>query len=140
MGLVPAIDAIVRVGVQVVLRRQDSLLLVQRARGYGRGTWCLPGGHLEPGETIAECALRELLEETDVQGESARVIAVTDPLAEANFHMQIGVEVSEWSGEPRVVDPSECLGVKFFEVSALPREIFPPTNDVLAKVLVGRVY
>lgn len=133
-------NAVVRVGVQVVLRRQDSLLLVQRARGYGKGTWCLPGGHLEPGETIAECALRELLEETTVHGESARVIVVTDPLAEAGYHMQIGVEVSEWSGEPRVVDPSECLDVKFFEVTSLPKEIFPPTKDVLEKVVAGQIY
>ncbi|MGH7929440.1 MAG: NUDIX domain-containing protein, partial [Candidatus Binatia bacterium] len=115
-------------------------LLVERARGYGKGTWCLPGGHLEAGETIAQCALRELLEETDVRGDGARVIAVTDPLAEAGFHMQIGVEVTEWAGEPHVVNPAECSDVKFFELSDLPGELFPPTKDVLKKVLAGLLY
>ena len=124
----------------MVLRREGLLLLVERARGYGKGTWCLPGGHLEPGETIVQCALRELLEETDVQGGGARVIAVTDPLAEAGFHMQIGVEVPDWVGEPRVVNPVECSDVKFFELSDLPSELFPPTKDVLEKVLAGRLY
>jgi 8-oxo-dGTP diphosphatase len=133
-------DAIVRVGVQVVLRQKSSLLLVERARGYGKGTWCLPGGHLEPGETIAQCALRELLEETAVKGSNVQVIAVTDPLAEAGFHMQIGVDVTKWTGEPRVVDPAECADVKFFELSALPDALFPPTKDVLGKVLAGRLY
>src|SRR5882724_7583890 len=90
-----AADTIVRVGVQAILSRDESLLLVQRARGYGKGTWCLPGGHLEPGETIVECALRELLEETGVRGNGARIVAVTDPLAEAGFHMQIAVEITE---------------------------------------------
>jgi 8-oxo-dGTP diphosphatase len=116
------------------------ILLVQRARGYGKGTWCLPGGHLEPGETIAQCALRELHEETDVCGKKPKVIAVTDPLAEAGFHMQIGVEIADWTGSPRVVDPSECSDVKFFAYVNLPNELFPPTRDVLDRVLAGRLY
>jgi 8-oxo-dGTP diphosphatase len=46
--------------------RDDAgrLLLVQRGREPGRGRWSLPGGRVEPGETAAEAAVREVREET----------------------------------------------------------------------------
>ena len=43
-----------------------SLLLIQRGRHPYKGHWALPGGFLSPGETIEECALREVEEETSV--------------------------------------------------------------------------
>lgn len=49
-----------------VVRMDNRLLMGLRSSGVQRGTWCVPGGHLEPGETPAECAARELLEETGV--------------------------------------------------------------------------
>jgi 8-oxo-dGTP pyrophosphatase MutT (NUDIX family) len=39
-----------------------------RPRGKPEGTWALPKGNLDPGETPAETAVREVLEETGVQG------------------------------------------------------------------------
>ncbi len=40
------------------------LLLVRRAHEPARGTWSLPGGRSEPGETSTEAVVREVLEET----------------------------------------------------------------------------
>lgn len=42
------------------------MLLVQRGKTFGHGTWALPGGKIESGETAVEAALRELLEETGI--------------------------------------------------------------------------
>lgn len=42
----------------------DRLLLIQRGNDLGKGFWSLPGGRLEPDETLLACAYRELLEET----------------------------------------------------------------------------
>lgn len=39
------------------------VLLIQRAHDPFRGMWALPGGHVDPGETFAEAAVRELAEE-----------------------------------------------------------------------------
>lgn len=44
-----------------------SLLLIQRGGHPFRGCWALPGGFLNPGETIEQCALREIEEETAVK-------------------------------------------------------------------------
>lgn len=139
MGAVSSSN-VVRVGVQAIVRRGDELLMVQRGRGFGEGSWCFPGGHLELGETIIECAVRELEEETALQVERANVILVTDPMKIANYHMQIGVEVTSWSGTPRVVDPNECSAVEFFPLDRLPHDVFPPSQDVLKKVREGVFY
>jgi 8-oxo-dGTP diphosphatase len=43
------------------------LLLVRRAAGPGAGRWSVPGGRVEPGETVSAAAVRELHEETGLR-------------------------------------------------------------------------
>ena len=62
-GTAPALSLHVGVGVLVRDGAGDVLLGLRRG-SHGAATWGLPGGHLEPGETIAACAARETLEET----------------------------------------------------------------------------
>jgi len=50
------------------------LLLVRRGREPGRGLWSLPGGRCEPGETAAEAAVREVLEETGLRVEAGPIV------------------------------------------------------------------
>ena len=50
--------------VDAVVTQADKVLLIKRKNIPGRGLWALPGGFLEPGETIMEGTLRELREET----------------------------------------------------------------------------
>jgi 8-oxo-dGTP diphosphatase len=46
----------------------DRLLLIRRGRGFGVGRWCVPGGRVEAGETVGEAVVRELQEETGLEG------------------------------------------------------------------------
>jgi len=55
------------VGVGVLIRRGDSILLVKRRNEPGRGLWSIPGGVLELGETLEAAAKREAKEETGVE-------------------------------------------------------------------------
>lgn len=66
------------IGVGVVVVNDNRVLLVQRGKEPGAGTWAFPGGRLELGETLAEAAAREALEETGLTIEPGEVIAVRD--------------------------------------------------------------
>ena len=46
----------------------EHLLLVRRGRQPGASRWSVPGGRVEAGETLAEAVVRELSEETGVEG------------------------------------------------------------------------
>jgi ADP-ribose pyrophosphatase YjhB (NUDIX family) len=59
----------------VVRDAAGRLLLVQRGRPPSEGLWSLPGGRVEPGETAAQAAAREVAEETGLQVEVGALLA-----------------------------------------------------------------
>lgn len=50
----------------LAVNEQEELLLVERGGDPYRGCWALPGGFMEMDETLEECAVRELHEETGI--------------------------------------------------------------------------
>lgn len=55
-----------------------ELLLIQRARAPAAGIWTLPGGKQEPGETMEDCARRELMEELGLMTGRLRPVTVEE--------------------------------------------------------------
>ena len=53
--------------VSTAIIEEDRVVLVQRGRSPGKGAWSIPGGKVHVGETLAEAAAREALEETNLE-------------------------------------------------------------------------
>lgn len=66
-----------KLGVSASIWRGGKVLLVQRAKPP-KGIWAFPGGHVEPGETLAEAAARELREETGMTAEFRGLLGLYD--------------------------------------------------------------
>jgi 8-oxo-dGTP diphosphatase len=66
------------VGVAAVIIEDDRVVLVRRGRPPAYGEWSLPGGAVEPGETLEEAVVREVAEEIGLSVEVMEVVAVLD--------------------------------------------------------------
>lgn len=118
----------VRVGVGVFVWKDDKFLMGQRLGSHGAGTWSIPGGHLDFGETWAECAAREVLEETGMHIENVRFLALTEDIFEAEnkHYITIWVE-SDWvRGEPTIMEPDKYLNQEWRTFQNLPSPLFEP--------------
>jgi len=71
-----------------VFNERGQILLAKRT---DNGLWCVPGGHMDPGETLSQACLRELFEETGLEAEVARLVGIySDP--QNSLHIAQGPE------------------------------------------------
>lgn len=108
------------VGVAAVVLEGEDLLMIRRARPPGEGTWSLPGGRVEHGETLAEAVVRELAEETGLEGVCGDLVGWSEVL-EGAFHaviLDFRVRLFERSEPHAADDASEAEWVPVGEVAA----------------------
>ena len=94
------VDFGIRVG--TVVERNGALLLARHEKPAREPYWVLPGGRLEPGETIPECAERELMEETGLEGRFAGVLYVSEFMAQDRHTVDVTVRVEAPNGEAQL--------------------------------------
>lgn len=122
----------VQVGVGVLILREGKILLGRRLGSHGADSWAPPGGHLDFGESVEECARREVLEETGLTLGAVRRAPYTNDFfpAVGNQYVTLFV-VAEWAGgEPELREPTKCAGWEWFEWSKFPEPLFLPVQTL----------
>lgn len=99
----------------------DRLLMVRRGRGPAAGDWSIPGGRVESGETLAEAVVRELEEETGIEGVCGPLIGWVENIDEQHHFVILDFEVDVLEGTEPVAgdDAVEARWVPLGEISEL---------------------
>lgn len=116
----------IRPGVAVIIIDENQRVLLQRRSDVG--LWGIPSGHVEAGETVAEAAIREIHEETNLHIRILKLIGVySDPSSQVfkypngrTVHFITTCFLAEiLEGELRC-NSSESIDVKFFPITNIP--------------------
>lgn len=126
------------VGIAAAAHTADGRWLLIR-RG-DTGTWALPGGTLEWGETLRDGLARELVEEAGVEkSEIVRVVGVySRPDRDPRFHaVTIVVECAIDAPVRAPVNPLEIRDVRLFAPAELPSDLAMGMDDMMRDALRG---
>ncbi|GAA4962944.1 NUDIX hydrolase [Actinoplanes utahensis] len=124
------------IGARAVLRDDGGrVLLIQR---NDNGRWALPAGTMELRQTLRDCAIREVYEETGLTAHTVTPFALysgehlhTNAFGATYQHVSLAVRVDSWSGDlVRVTD--ETLDAAFFPLDALPEDLSGSVRPTLA--------
>lgn len=116
----------------LVPNQDGQLLLVKRAVEPAKGAWCLPGGFIEIDESIEEAVLRELKEETGIEGEIGKLVdffSQRSPLYSAL--LIFGYRVTMLGGALQAGDDAE--EARFFDLDDLPPIAFLSHQRLIEK-------
>jgi len=123
-----------RVGVAVIVIRDGRVLVGRRLGGtQGNNTWQFPGGHLEHGESIADCAIREVAEETGLDATVTGFGPYTNDIfeVEQKHYVTLFVLATAAVGSPRVLEPEKCAEWRWGEWDAIPEPRFLSVQHLL---------
>ena len=107
--------------VGAVANEDARLLMVRRGRGAAQGTWSLPGGRVEWGETLAEAVVRELREETGLEAVCEGLLGWVERIDQEYHYVIFDFAVTLLSGDEPVAgdDAAEARWVHIDELSDL---------------------
>ncbi len=117
--------AIPRIGIGVFVEKEGKVLLGKRKNTHGALMWAPPGGHLEFGESVEECAKRELLEETGLEALSCALGPWVENVMDdgKKHYISIFIFVDQFKGEPQLLEPEKCEGWHWFAWEELPQPL-----------------
>jgi len=122
-----------KVGVGVILKKDGKVLIGKRRGSHGEGTWAFPGGHLEFGESLENCAVREILEETGLKIKNVRIATFTNDVFknENKHYATLYVTAEVISGQPKIMELEKCEEWRWVEWGRFPHPLFVPLENLL---------
>lgn len=123
-----------KVGIGVLIIKNNKLLLGNRLRSHGTHTWGPPGGHLEFGETFEQCAIREIKEEINLDIPPPVFVAVTNDIfvEEQKHYVSIFLKVDFPEGQViQNLEPEKISSWEWFDIDALPDNLFLSVKNLI---------
>ncbi|MCD6092526.1 MAG: NUDIX domain-containing protein [Candidatus Aenigmarchaeota archaeon] len=136
------------VGIGIMILKDGKVLLGKRNEDpekadsllHGEGTWTLPGGKLEFGESFEQGAKREIEEETGLKANKLEVICVTNDIVSDAHFVTVGLLCTEFEGEPAATEPDEIVEWKWFMLNQLPSPVFSPSEKIIKNYMEKKFY
>jgi 8-oxo-dGTP diphosphatase len=129
------------VGIGVFVFKDNKFLMLQRHGSHGAGSWSIPGGCVEFGESFEETAKREVKEETGVEITNIRFGAITNDvfINEGKHYITVWM-LSDWTrGVEHITEPNKCLKQRWHNFDDLPSPLFSPWNQLLRSEFFGNI-
>ncbi|HEV7344929.1 MAG TPA: NUDIX domain-containing protein [Devosia sp.] len=115
----------------VAVIRGGKVLLIKRAYAPYQHLWTLPGGRIEPGESVEQCAIREIAEEVGLVIRNPRPVLVQPLGRDGTFRLAVFC-TGDFTGQVRASD--EVADHKWMDPAALPAlRTTSRLDDVLAR-------
>jgi len=122
---------------------EDKKILLSRRfkTGYMDGWYSLPAGHLDEGETIEGCLIREVLEEIDVKVKKKDIELVhVIHRKEADIRLDFFYITKAYTGKVKNMEPEKCDQLKWFDLDKLPKNVLPYIKQAIEKHLDRVLY
>lgn len=121
----------------------EILLQQRRGTGYMDGCWATLAGHVDPGESVHEAAVREAAEEAGV------VVRLDDLVPLTTLHrferggpaveqrVDVFFSATRWAGVPTIREPHKAAAMGWFPIDELPDPVVPHERVVLDVLASG---
>lgn len=133
-----------KVGLGIIIVNKQNKILVGKRKNSHAPFYSIPGGKLELGETFEDGAIREILEETNLQIKNPKVIAVTNNLEtykhEGVHYISIALLVSDYTGELKIMEPNKCEEWLWVDPTNLPQPHFDASTMAVHCYLKNKFY
>lgn len=116
----------------MIINPEGEVLLGLKNRGFHSNNWIFPGGQIEFGETIAQCAAREVWEECNLE---VNIHGLVDVVSESNAdkHVVFINLLAYGQGKAETKEPQEVIEWRWY-----PKEFLPENTTVSARNAVRK--
>lgn len=129
-----------KIGVVVILKKQDKILLGKRLDKHGFGEWGLVGGHLELRESVEQCAIREVKEETNIKISNPIFLTSLNVTFSKNNNYLAIIFLAKTSKNPKNTEPDKLEEWKWFKWNELPTPLFLPVKQLEENKIFKQIF